>query len=258
MTKTILRALLFLAVPLLMFSNNAQAQKMGQHLHGKVSYYANKFNGRKTASGERFSNKKLTCAHRTFAFGTQLKVTNKATGQSVIVRVNDRGPYAKGRVVDLSRKAMEEIGGIKTGVIDATVEVVGLAGGAAESRPIVAPEATAAPKSAPNKPLNASVETIQEPALIHTFELNVQPATLSSGFVIQCGNYQSTDFLLQKLATIPPLGKQQVQVIKAGGQTQYRLLIGEFSSRKQAEKALTEVKKSFSTAFVIAIQKLKA
>ena len=76
---------------------------------GVASYYHNKFNGRKTASGEVFSNNKLTAAHRTYPFGTYLKVTNVANGKSVMVKVNDRGPFTKGKELDLSRKAFMDI-----------------------------------------------------------------------------------------------------------------------------------------------------
>ena len=76
---------------------------------GVASYYHNKFNGRKTASGEVFSNNKLTAAHRTYPFGTYLKVTNVVNGKSVVVRVNDRGPFTKGKDLDLSRKAFMQI-----------------------------------------------------------------------------------------------------------------------------------------------------
>lgn len=76
---------------------------------GVASYYHNRFNGRKTASGEVFSNNKLTAAHRTYPFGTYLKVTNVANGKSVVVKVNDRGPFTKGKELDLSRKAFMDI-----------------------------------------------------------------------------------------------------------------------------------------------------
>ena len=76
---------------------------------GVASYYHNKFNGRKTASGEVFSNNKLTAAHRTYPFGTYLKVTNVANGKSVVVKINDRGPFTKGKELDLSRKAFMDI-----------------------------------------------------------------------------------------------------------------------------------------------------
>lgn len=72
-------------------------------------YYHNKFNGAKTASGEVFSNKKLTAAHKKLSFGTKVKVTNKENNKSVIVTINDRGPFTKGFEIDLSKKAFDEI-----------------------------------------------------------------------------------------------------------------------------------------------------
>lgn len=80
-----------------------------------ASYYANKFHGRKTASGERFNMHALTAAHKTLKFGTRLKITNPDNGESVIVRVNDRGPYIKGRGIDLSKAAASEIDLIQRG-----------------------------------------------------------------------------------------------------------------------------------------------
>lgn len=74
-----------------------------------ASYYANKFNGRKTASGKRFSNDKYTAAHRKLPFGTILRITNETNGQCVLVEVTDRGPFARGREIDLSKRAFMEI-----------------------------------------------------------------------------------------------------------------------------------------------------
>lgn len=88
---------------------------------GKASYYADKFEGRRTASGEIFRQNNMTAAHRTLAFGTKVKVINLANGRSVKVRINDRGPYAQGRVIDLSKKAARKLGIISTGV--APVEI---------------------------------------------------------------------------------------------------------------------------------------
>jgi rare lipoprotein A len=79
--------------------------KKGVH----ASYYANKFNGRRTASGKKFSNAKYTAAHRKFPFGTILRVTNEANGQCVLVEVTDRGPFSRGREIDLSKRAFMEI-----------------------------------------------------------------------------------------------------------------------------------------------------
>lgn len=72
-------------------------------------YYHNKFNGRKTASGAVFSNSKLTAAHKTLSFGTKVKVTNIENNKSVIVEINDRGPFTKGLEIDLSKKAFDAI-----------------------------------------------------------------------------------------------------------------------------------------------------
>lgn len=97
-------------------------------LHKKnahASYYHDKFNGRKTASGRKFDNSKYTAAHRKFPFGTKLKVTNEVNGKSVIVEVIDRGPFTKGREIDLTRKAFMEIAANKgSGSQKVTIEVI--------------------------------------------------------------------------------------------------------------------------------------
>ncbi|WP_243369464.1 septal ring lytic transglycosylase RlpA family protein [Microvirga solisilvae] len=77
---------------------------------GRASWYGPGFQGRKTASGETFDTNELTAAHRTLPFGTKVRVVNKKTGKSVVVRINDRGPYAHGRVIDLSRASAQAIG----------------------------------------------------------------------------------------------------------------------------------------------------
>lgn len=77
---------------------------------GIASYYANKFEGRRTANGERYRKKELTAAHRKLPFGTLLKVTNPKTGKWVIVRINDRGPYNRRRKIDLSYRAAKHLG----------------------------------------------------------------------------------------------------------------------------------------------------
>jgi rare lipoprotein A len=89
---------------------------------GMGSYYGQELHGRRTASGERFNQSALTAAHRTARFGTWLKVTNLANGRSVIVRVNDRGPFTRGRVVDISAAAARQIGMHGRGVARVRVE----------------------------------------------------------------------------------------------------------------------------------------
>ena len=99
---------------------NAQAETVFQQ--GKASYYGKAHHGKKTASGKRFNMHAMTAAHRSLPFGTQLKVTSKDTGKSVIVTVNDRGPYAGGRILDLSQEAARQLGMIKQGVGVVTLE----------------------------------------------------------------------------------------------------------------------------------------
>lgn len=82
---------------------------------GVASYYGRKFNGRRTANGERFNMNAFTAAHRTLPFGTKVRVTNPRNGKSVVVRINDRGPFHGGRVIDVSRAAATELGLIQRG-----------------------------------------------------------------------------------------------------------------------------------------------
>ena len=91
---------------------------------GVASYYADKFQGRRTASGELYDRNKLTAAHKTLSFGTMVRVTNLENGRSVTVRVNDRGPFVKGRIVDLSYSAAKKIGMIDRGLADVKIEVL--------------------------------------------------------------------------------------------------------------------------------------
>jgi rare lipoprotein A len=89
---------------------------------GMASFYANKHIGKKTASGERYQHNKLTAAHKNLPFGTLVKVTNLSNGKSVEVRINDRGPYSKGRIIDLSRSAAKKIDMIQDGVTRVKLE----------------------------------------------------------------------------------------------------------------------------------------
>ena len=98
----------------------------GDMTEGKVAHYGRKFNGRKTASGERFSAGAKTMAHKTLPFGTLVIVTNLANNRSVVVRVNDRGPSTPDRVGDLTSAAGKKIRMMRSGVVDAKLEVVGM------------------------------------------------------------------------------------------------------------------------------------
>jgi rare lipoprotein A len=90
-----------------------------------ASFYADKFNGRRTASGKKFNNNKYTAAHRKLPFGTKLRVTNEKNGKWVVVEVTDRGPFAKGRELDLTRRAFMDIAHNKNaGAVHVTIEIL--------------------------------------------------------------------------------------------------------------------------------------
>lgn len=121
--------------------------KIGYVQRGVSSYYADDFHGKKTANGEKFDMNSLTAAHPRIRFNTLLKVTNLDNGKSVIVRVNDRGPYVGGRILDLSRAAAQKIDMIRNGTAQITAEVI-----AVEPLPTVE-------DIAKNKPKNKEVDS---------------------------------------------------------------------------------------------------
>jgi rare lipoprotein A len=91
---------------------------------GLATWYGGKFHGRPTASGELFDEEEMTAAHRSLPMGTRVRVTNLNNDLSVVVRINDRGPFGEGRVIDLSRAAADQIDMLGSGVVPCTVEVL--------------------------------------------------------------------------------------------------------------------------------------
>jgi len=91
---------------------------------GTATFYSDKLQGHKLASGDTYDKDALTAAHRTLPFGTNVRVTDLKTDKSVVVRINDRGPHGKGQVIEVSRKAAEELGFVKEGKARVKVEVV--------------------------------------------------------------------------------------------------------------------------------------
>ena len=93
------------------------SQLIFAQMEGGASYYANKFHGRRTSSGAIYHKDSLTCAHRTLPFGTRLRVRNTRNGKEVVVKVTDRGPFCRGRIVDLSLAAAKQIDMLRAGVV---------------------------------------------------------------------------------------------------------------------------------------------
>ena len=98
--------------------------RVAKTLSGPASWYGGKFHGRRTANGERFDMNEMTAAHRSLPFGTRVRVTNERNGRSVVVRINDRGPFVGNRIIDLSRGAAAAVGMVNTGVAPVRIDVL--------------------------------------------------------------------------------------------------------------------------------------
>ncbi|TVP92726.1 MAG: septal ring lytic transglycosylase RlpA family protein [Thioalkalivibrio sp.] len=126
MTRITTAALLILLAVLPAPSVAQGAVAPGHTEAGTASYYHDRFHGRTTASGEPFDQAALTAAHRTLPFGTTVRVTRTDTGKSVVVRINDRGPFRPGRIIDLSRTAASRLDMLDSGLAPVRVEVLRL------------------------------------------------------------------------------------------------------------------------------------
>lgn len=199
---------------------------------GMASYYADKFEGRKTASGEIYKRSKLTAAHRSLPFGTKLKVTNIKNGKSVIVRVNDRGPFVKGRIIDLSKKAASEIGLIKMGVAKVKVEQVG----SKINNDVKGHASSNAVKQNDNK----------------YYKIAVSSKSIS-GYGVQIGSFSMMENLIQTTNSIGRLisGDFFVKISKIKGKTVNRLIVGVENNKSKAMRHLKKLKGSFPDCFVI-------
>lgn len=105
-------------------SNDCNYTTNGKTYSGKCSFYNTKLHGNRTTSGEKYDKNKFTAAHRTLPFGTKVKITDQKTGRNTIVRINDRGPFVKNRVMDISNAAAKELGVVNRGVFVGRVEVL--------------------------------------------------------------------------------------------------------------------------------------
>ena len=103
---------------------NTDPALVGYTEQGVASFYSLKYQFRRTSSGERFNQLALTAAHRTLPFGTKVRVTNLKTNRSVVVKINDRGPFVDGRIIDLTRYAFSKIGDTKQGLLKVKIEVI--------------------------------------------------------------------------------------------------------------------------------------
>lgn len=105
--------------------NGKESRYLGQTTTGIASWYGAPFHGRRSSDGSRYNKEEFTAAHKTYPFGTLIKVTNLRNSKSCVVKITDRGPYVEGRIIDLSKRAAEEIGMLGSGITKVKLEVVG-------------------------------------------------------------------------------------------------------------------------------------
>lgn len=204
---------------------------------GKASFYADKFEGRPTASGEKYKHNKLTGAHKTLPFGTKVRVTNTANNKTVEVIINDRGPYVDGRIIDLSKSAAEKLDFITQGLADVTIDVIDAGDGKGSGQA---------------KPISNVVVDEKE---FYDFEVaRLKPA----GFGIQIGTYQELVNVMRIADNLKSSYQKKVavQVKVVNGVKYYGIILGPFSTRDKADAFKEKVKKKFPDAFTVEFGKL--
>jgi rare lipoprotein A len=276
MLKLIFSFIFFaLAIPILQSTNHPINQSTILDEYGVASYYGDEFHGRKTASGEKYNKNELTCAHKTYPFGTKLRVTRLDNKKSVIVRVNDRGPFIKGYVVDLSKKAAQEIGMIEDGIIKVKIELVEKKSDDSVSETIKpeersTPESTTAKNDDTPTPSKASVPAAdapkpekkskksskkkEEPVEIAKEEAQLATAKNyksndlyqielkkpeKKGYGVQISIISNYENVLKEVAKLQGNWGGKVLMEIEGGEedakTTYKLILGPFDEKKSAE-----------------------
>jgi rare lipoprotein A len=199
---------------------------------GIASYYGAKFHGRKTASGERFSKDSFTAAHRSLPFGTRLRVTNPENNLSVIVRINDRGPVKRTRMIDLSYAAAKALGMIKKGLARVRIEEV-----TTESESNVQPLIT-------EKKINPADKT----------EVVSTEKQVENGYTVQAGAFKLKENADKMKLQLEEKGYEQVTILESSdnGQPVFKVVLGPFATLPETLKVQKDLKADQNTdAFVM-------
>jgi rare lipoprotein A len=200
---------------------------------GKASFYADKFEGVFTASGEKYRHNKLTAAHKTLPFGTKVRVTNLENEKTVEVIINDRGPYVEERIIDLSKQAAEELGFINKGLADVKLEVIDPGDGKSKEQPM----------------RTIDQVTVEEKEFYELGISRLKP----KGYGVQIGTYQELVNLMRLADNLKNSYQKQVrvQVKVINGVKYYGLILGQFSSRTKAEDFREELRAKFPDVFIV-------
>lgn len=223
---------------------------------GKASFYANQFEGRQTASGEIYSHNKMTAAHRKLPFGTKVKVTNLTNNKSVIVEINDRGPFIRGRIIDLSRSAAKKLDFIGLGVADVTMQVLDSSTTVSDNHIDDAdkevPQTPPQDKSTPNKSSSDNKSKVDKFEEKEFYKLSVDKLN-PDFFGVQIGSFQELANLIRLSNNLKLSYNEEVTVqVKTFNEVKvYTLILGEFKNRLAAERFRGKIDKKYPDAFIV-------
>ncbi len=201
---------------------------------GKATYYHKKFEGRKTTSGERYRSRLYTAAHRTLPFGTMVKVTNMKTGKWLIVKINDRGPFVRGRIIDLSLSAARKLDLVKHGSYKVKIKVV----------------------TSVNSHLKNDIPVECDSTLDNKyFKISVSESK-PRGYGVQIASFNDYGNLLQFISRVEKIvpEKLTIQVSKEKEKRIYRVVIGEFDNKALADSYAEKMANDFQGCYSIEYQ----
>lgn len=194
---------------------------------GVASWYGKDFHAKKTANGERYDMHSLTAAHRTLPLPSIVKVTNLENGRSLVLRVNDRGPYAKNRIIDVSKRASQLLGFQTQGTTKVRVEIM-----EKESKALKAALTGEKPEE--------NIYNVQKTAPIISSEKLTPLSSSKGGYFVQLGSFTQEDGAQNMAAKIG--NDANIYYVNVNGQNYYRVRVGPFVNEKDAEIALAKLK----------------
>ena len=212
---------------------------------GKASFINDELHGLETASGEKYDKFAFTAAHLSLPFGTKVKVTNLWNGKSTIVKINDRGPFSPGRIIDVSMQAAIELQMVTAGVIDVRIETV-------TDDEIVASETVTTDRKPKATPVveNTSVRGDG------TFKLTVTQQNNLTGYGVQVGSFSDYLRLMKKVEELNAKGFPDIYVNTAmvKGTRYFRIVVGNFEYKEQADLYLLSVKSKGFDGYLVSHQ----
>jgi rare lipoprotein A len=229
------------------FFTFAQSVQVGETERGMASFYNDKFHGSRTAYEEIYNKNVLTAAHKKWPKGTIVKVTRIDNNKSVIVRINDKGPYVKGFVIDLSRKAAEDIDMVRDGSASVKIEVVQTADGMTKSY-----NEGSTPKIDVNDPKISPYGV---------YKIGSQKVATKGQYGVQVGVYSDSKNIPKQVSILQSKGFVNVVVSiekDKNGEDKYRLLTGPYPKLESATASKVKLRKSgFSSCFVVDLDNME-